>query len=202
MLGFELSSSCLYRKQSHRWAIFLTWKYFSKMYIGNLKTQKRMSKSWTSVCPRIAFLHDVSTPPPRPLWFFGLPTAWVVPSAQVTSRQVKAAVRFSGSIMSWVSPQLWEYSVFSPCGNSSPWFHSFSRYLGWSYRSRCWLDDRPQGGRLSVCILVQPWAMLLDLQWDHFWGQGQVSPVAEVVRASSEPVRGMLLSVQDPAWGP
>lgn len=154
------------------------------MYIGNLKTQKGMSKSWTSVCPRIAFLPDVSHPPPRTLWFFGLSTACVIPSAQVTSRQVKAAVRFSGSIMSWVSPQLWEYSVFSPCGNSSPWFILFLGTLAgvidlavdwmtdlkegvclsafwYSHEQCCWTSNETTFEDRDKCPLWQKWSELL-----------------------------------------
>ena len=63
----------------------------------------------------------------------------------------------------------------------------FSRYASRSDRPGGGLDDRPEGRRVSVGLLVQPRAVLLDIQRDHIRRPRQVSAVAEVGRADDGP---------------
>lgn len=58
------------------------------------------------------------------------------------------------------------------------------------------LDDRPEGGRVSVGLLVQPRAVLLDVQRDHVWRPRQVSAVAEVGRADDRPHPGQTVRIK------
>lgn len=61
------------------------------------------------------------------------------------------------------------------------------RHAGRSDRPGGGLDDRPEGRCVSVGLLVQPRAVLLDVQRDHLRRPGQVSAVAEVGWANDRP---------------
>lgn len=61
------------------------------------------------------------------------------------------------------------------------------RYAGRGHRPGRGLDDGPEGGRVSVGLLVQPRAVLLDVQRDHVRRPRQVSAVAEVGGADDGP---------------
>lgn len=54
------------------------------------------------------------------------------------------------------------------------------RCFGWPDWHCCWLDEWPEGGRLSKRLVVQPWTMLLDIQWDHLCWTGQVPSMEEL----------------------
>lgn len=64
------------------------------------------------------------------------------------------------------------------------------RRLGWWHRHRSPLADRHEGWRLSHWLLVQPRALLLEVQRNHFSGAWPLPPVAELGRANNRDVGG------------
>ena len=54
------------------------------------------------------------------------------------------------------------------------------RCFGWPDWHCCWLDEWSEGGRVSERHVVQPRAVLLDVQRDHLRWEGQVSSVEEL----------------------
>lgn len=70
------------------------------------------------------------------------------------------------------------------------------RHAGRRHRPGGGLDDGPEGGRVSVGLLVQPRAVLLDVQRDHVRRPRQVSAVAEVGRAHDRPHRGKTAKIK------
>lgn len=64
------------------------------------------------------------------------------------------------------------------------------RCFGWPDWHCCWLDEWPEGGRVPERHVVQPRAVLLDVQWDHFCRAGQVSAVEELGWAYTGPGGG------------
>lgn len=64
---------------------------------------------------------------------------------------------------------------------------SSGRRVGGPDRHRRRLDERPEGGRVPERHVVQPRAVLLDVQRDHLRREGQVPPVEELGRAHPGP---------------
>lgn len=60
---------------------------------------------------------------------------------------------------------------------------SDSRCPGWWDRHLCPLDDRSEGGSVSERLLVQSWALLLELQWDDLPGERQMPSMEKLGRA-------------------
>lgn len=73
----------------------------------------------------------------------------------------------------------------------SPWFTLLSlRCPSWRHRHCSPLADGHEGWSLSHWLLVQPWALLLDVQWDNISGAGSLPTVAELGRADNRDIKG------------
>lgn len=81
-----------------------------------------------------------------------------------------------------------KYSLFLI---ASPWSTLlFLRCLSWRHRHCSPLADRHEGWSLSNWLLVQPRALLLDIQWDNVSGAGSLPTVAELGRADNRDIKG------------
>lgn len=87
-------------------------------------------------------------------------------------------------------------SLFKACGSAALFLTVSSslrpclRRPGRRHRHRGPLADRHEGRRLSHWLLVQPRALLLDVQQNDFPGSRQLPTVAELGRANNRDVNG------------
>lgn len=99
------------------------------------------------------------------------------------------------SMHSWLTASASFFPLFWPPAFTSLPSWSLpppARCFGWPDWHCCWLDERPEGGRVPERHVVQPRAVLLDIQWDHLRWAGQVSPVEELGWANTGAGRGRL----------
>lgn len=73
----------------------------------------------------------------------------------------------------------------------SPWFTLLSlRRPSWRHWHCSPLADGHEGWSLSHWLLVQPRALLLDVQWDNISGAGSLPTVAELGRVDNGDIKG------------
>lgn len=110
----------------------------------------------------------------------------------------RAALRSVGQPL-WRNLMLLEKGIQAKAVVTRPGFIGLLRPLrdaGRRHRPGSGLDDRPERGRVSVGLLVQPRAVLLDVQRDHVRRPRQVSAVAEVGRADDWPHPGQTVKIK------